>query len=213
MQRYASETESSSESESESDSEIQSEDEQESEDDVEVDETNHQSISDCYNKLIKTVHKYGGSKNDDDEYIVKPCLRVRKIKQYSVNNHKCRSYTVGFMKEYGYYPSGIVDTDSNERLEISHECANARNKKQSLCIEGSHMMLETHTENQTRTICHNYIRKYWKRYKNNDSCTTTGPITVAIVNQQLSNLYRNQVFDFQCECNTDCFINFGKIVN
>ena len=169
--------------------------------------TDESSELDCYNKLLKTVHKYGGSEDE----VIEPCLRVRKIKQYSIGGHKCRSYTVGFIKHHGYHPNEIIDEETEVPLEISHKCANPRNKKQSLCIEGTHMKLETHEANQTRTICHNYIRKYWEKHKNNDSCITTGPLTVEIVNEQLSNLYPFDVFVFECDCDDDCFINFGKI--
>lgn len=178
------------------------------------------SVDKRFDELLKTVHKYGEANDYNYEVEIKPCLRVRKIKQYRVNGYKCRSYTVGFMKEYGYHPNesdGDSDTDSDdvsnsdEKLEISHECANPRNKKQSLCIEGSHMILETHDKNQKRRICHNYIRKYWNKYRNNENCTTTGCLTVAIVNNELSELYPTEDFNFRCKCDTDCFINFGKL--
>ena len=167
-----------------------------------------------FERLSKQVHKYG-TKEIDEEY---PCLRVRKVKTFKMNEinkelkepEKLYHYTLGFIKEYKFCPNKA----NNPGKEISHVCGNASDRKicetnmrqKSLCIEGTHMLLETHDANRKRSRCHKFIRDFEKKYRNNQNVITKGKITVKYINETISD------YSIECECeNKKCFINYGKI--
>ena len=169
-------------------------------------EQSEQDVFDAKFKEIRyNVHEFGWPQA---KVIGDPCIRVKCINKVKVNGVQYKKYAIGFIKYWKFNPY-LFEHD----VEISHICGNPKNTKQSLCIQGSHMRLELHPENDTRCDCHKHIRKFersWNRKNNNYNIETKGTLTVENVNQQKRDKL-NQT-DVECICLHDpvCFINYGK---
>ena len=155
----------------------------------------------------------------------KPCLRFKTDNGILPNLQNLTGDTegqntltpvhIGFIARYKYLPFERKN-DNDEKLEISHICGNARNGKNSLCIEGSHLLLETKEQNQKRRKCHNYIRQFVNECKRYHDVITVGTIRVFDVNKRLTQKGFKYLKKYgerrHCKCKIrKCFINFGKV--
>ena len=169
-----------------------------------LNQTQTTEIITFYRKIstASNVHEYGKS-ND-------PCLRVKHPNdtfQHTINENevvRLYTYSVGYIYAHRVYPHKY-----NDDVQISHYCGNPVNRKRSLCIQGTHMTLESRTDNIARKKCHNYIRKFANRYKKIKSNSfTKGKINVQDINDMLNESEKYH----ECHCSTKhCFISYGKL--
>ena len=154
----------------------------------------------------------------------KPCLRFKTENgilpnldnNTGIGPNKLTPTQIGFIAHHKYLPFNRRNVN-DEKLEISHICGNATNSKNSLCIEGSHMRLETNKQNQDRRKCHNYIRQFVNECKKYSDVITIGTIKVFDVNKRLTHkgikYLRKYGKKCCCKCrNKKCFINYGKVI-
>ena len=167
--------------------------------------------TELYETLETNSHKYGR----DLSATRNPCVCYKyEPGKYITNTITATPpsfprYVVGFADHYGYIPRKV---DRKKGNEISHICG------RSICIEGTHMILEKHKANQRRIICHNYIRA-WEYKCRNRNVSTTGWCTVNHVNKMsrrinLEHPWVEEGFldqKLKCKCNKKCFIIYGKI--
>ena len=169
-----------------------------------LEQEEQRAFNDEFDKISYNIHSYG---NPNDKLIGRPCLRVKNIDKVTVNNKRYTKYTIGFMKHHKYNPK--LETNNPDFLrEISHSCGNPKNTIQSLCIEGSHMRLETHIYNLERHNCHEYIRKFQKANFKKQNIQTKGTLTIDIINREKQKLNEKSVP--RCQHYPVCFINYGK---
>lgn len=153
----------------------------------------------------------------------RPCLRFKTEsgKLPNLDNYtglgpsKLTPCQVGFIAYHKCLPFNRT-TDNNVKLTISHICGNGTNKKNSLCIEGSHMILESKEKNNKRQKCHNYIRQFIYECQRFNDVNTTGTIKVIDVNKRLTQKGIEYLKKYKkrhyCKCKSKkCFINYGKI--
>ena len=155
-------------------------------------------------EISYNVHRFGHPANKVTE---DPCIRVKNIKKVEVLDEQYKKYAIGFIKYWQFNPYEFVHD-----LEISHICGNPKNNKQSLCIQGSHMRLESHFINNKRSDCFKYIRKFERSWNRNNNIDTKGTLTVEKVNQQKRDKLNIDEDDINYTCSHDppCFINYGK---
>ena len=154
--------------------------------------------------ISNNVHKYG---YPNDKLTEEPCIRVKETEQIKVNGKYYKKYMIGFINHHHFHPHVM---NFHENGEISHICGNPTNKKQSLCIQGSHMCVETHPTNLERKKCHDYIRKFQKRWNGRKNIETKGTLTVGIVNAEKRNKIHKNDITLQCKHDPPCFINYIK---
>ena len=158
-----------------------------------------------YNKLRNNVHQYESSNTH-----IQPCLRIKDpIKVYEAVSDWYPAYKISFIHHKGYWPNKPI-RESRAIKEISHICGNAENSEVSLCIEISHMNLETHNYNIGRRSCHSFIRKYVPKYRHYESVQTRGTIYVNKLAIQINKLKKINLKK-RCTHIPKCFINYGKI--
>ena len=139
------------------------------------------------NKIYKNIYKYGIN-------MKYPCIRMKKSKIFLNKITKypstIRPHQIIFIINNGYIGN------KNNNMQISHICGN------KLCIQYKHMCIENKKKNLQRKICHNKIKKYEKKYRNNKNIKTIGKLFISdIINDK-----------YQCpHKHNKCFINYGKI--
>ena len=155
-----------------------------------------------FEEIRCNVHEFGWPQA---KLIGEPCIRVKDVKKVNVDGVQYKKYAIGFIKYWKFNPY-LFQHD----VEISHICGNPKNTKQSLCIQGSHMRLKSHSENIHHCDCHKHIRKFERSWNRNPNIETKGTLTVATVNRQ-KRVKLNQI-QVNCICSHDpvCFINYGK---
>ena len=165
--------------------------------------TKQDKFDEKFAEIRKNVHEYGNSTNK--------CLRVKDINKVEVLRTQYKKYAIGFIKHWKFDP---YEKCKGEDLEISHICGNPKNSQQSLCIQGSHMRLESHNENDSRCDCHKYIRKFERSWNRNNKykINVKGILTVERVNQQKRDKLKIDPDDINWVCThvPVCFINYGK---
>ena len=115
----------------------------------------------------KHYFKYGGSDT------IESCKRITKYKNYHNripdynSNSNIEAYQATYMVHHDIIPS--------KYQRISHFCANPENKKKTLCIEITHMDIESTRRNNGRKTCHCIIRKY-ERSQRPFGNTPDGPL-------------------------------------
>lgn len=175
-----------------------------------------------YKKLCENTWQYPREEKADK---CKHCLRFKteygilpKLdNKTGIGPNKLTPTQIGFIAYHKYLPFDRKNSD-NEKLQISHICGNVTNRKNSLCIEGSHMRLETKKQNLLRRKCHNYIRQFVNECKRFYDVLTVGTIKVIDVNNRLTlkNIKCLKKYDKRryCKCKSKkCFINYGKITS
>ena len=157
-----------------------------------------------FTELSCNVHEFG---HPTHKVIGDHCIRVKDINKVKVLGAQYKKYAIGFIKYWQFNPY-----EFEHDLEISHICGNPKNSQQSLCIQGSHMRLESHYINDKRRECHDYIRKFERSWNRNEDIDTKGTLTVEKVNQQKRNKFniRRRDINFACLHDPPCFINYGK---
>ena len=169
-------------------------------------------------KPWKDFYKYGGGRG------IKPCKRITRTyykPDNPLNNHfgaTLKAYQASYMYETNSIPS--------ENEKISHSCANPENLKETLCIEITHMELESQQINMERRRHHYIIREYEKknRYKGKRE---KGPLFITEIPIEFlckhlerigkkseitvdMEVIRRQNGNCTCDHNPTCFINYKR---
>ena len=187
-----------------------------------IDSVSQRKYNKWFKKLSQNTWQYPKA---DKAHRCKPCLRFKTENGIlpnlenitGVGPSQLTPCQVGFVAYHKYLPFNRTN-DDGDTLEISHICGNGKNMKNSLCIQGSHMMLETTKQNKNRRKCHNYIRQFINECKKYSDVITVGTIKVIDVNKRLTQKGIQYLKKYNkrryCKCkNKKCFINFGKITS
>ena len=162
-----------------------------------------------YNKISNNVFKYGYYGSTDNN--IRPCIRVKDAtKIHEVISMWYPAYKVSYIHNKGYFPNKPL-RELREKKEISHICGNAENTEISLCIEITHMNLETHKYNISRIKCHDFIRKQVPKYRHYTQVKTLGTIYVNKLARQINKVKKFNIKK-RCSHTPKCFINYGKII-
>ena len=175
-----------------------------------------------YETPWKWHYEYGGGARHDTREIIQSCKRIccakksreNVLQDYGAPTLKC--YQVSYLYHYKHIPDN----------DICHTCANPVNKKETLCMEPTHMITANHSENMKRKICHGLIRKYWNAELRFNRLTPDGPLFVnqvpikyewerrshqrGFIMPSPQERYRRRNEKCVCNHHPNCFINFGQ---
>ena len=184
----------------------------------------------------KHCTKYGGIGD------TKPCIRVRfndkmanPLRKCHINDDRIKKFGCNMMKAYQAAFVFHHGTIPAAQYRVSHICGRFQapkyyNDEYSLCIEPTHMLPETKSQDTERKSCHRYIRLFKNKVMVNKPKGSKQTITVADI-QQVTNQYDrreiikrvgikqsieyiNKLINHTCNCNTkSCFINYGGAIN
>ena len=162
---------------------------------------------------------YGNRRSD-----IKPCIRVKNPKdkcnniihyKYGIAGGTLTCYQVSYLINYKRIPNG----------NISHDCGNVYNTKNTSCIEPTHMQIANQNENMGRRSCHSKIRKWEKSNRKRVTFSIIGAWHLTDIRTEENNLIQKglkptprikqksgQEDDYYyCYCDDpECFINYHK---